>query len=86
MVIDMLLRIERTSLKKRRWRFYCAASELPWLSEETCNNLEKIIFKHNERARILKEKLAVIFIMHVEFKNDADEAAFMLWASDGIVV
>jgi len=84
----MKITFEQTSKKKRRWRGIHALSSLSWFSKESCDALETTLFTHNPKCRVLKE--AIIFPtayqMIVEFKNDSDEAAFMLWASGGIEI
>lgn len=82
----MLIEFEQTSKKKRRWLLTHKQSGFPWLINDMYFQLENKLFEHNEHCRIIKEKTGPWYVMHVEFKNDSDEAAFILWASGGIQI
>ena len=83
----MIIEFEQTSKKKRRWLITHKQSGFPWLSKEIYHQIEHILFEYNENCRIIKERRSGIwYYLHVEFKNDADEAAFIIWASGGVEV
>lgn len=84
----MRIEFEQTSKKKRRWLVtHTPQSNFPWFTPEIYHKIEYTLFEHNENCRILKERHAgIYYVLHVEFKNDADEAAFILWASGGIEI
>jgi hypothetical protein len=81
----MFITFAQVSKKKRRWAVELVG--FPWLTLEVRDRTEKVLFGHNENCRLLIERShGLWFTMIVEFKNDADEAAFMLWASNGVEV
>jgi len=82
----MFIEFEQTSKKKRRWLIIHRPSGFPWMGADICSKIENKLFENNERCRIIKEKGASWYTMHIEFKNDADEAVFILWASNGIQI
>ena len=79
------LAFEQTSKKKRRWQVRSIYGYRTW-DTDACAKIENVLFAAFNKCRILKECIVHAYPspwyeLYVEFKNDADEAAFIMCVS-----